>query len=122
MAAWINAEVLLLQEEVPYCWLRGPGLQVMYIINKWRFACSSATGATARRNGPRVAVLQVFFPVLRILDILVWIRMRIRLLLFSSLTIKNQFKKRFFCLLLFEGTGTFTSFSNIKSQKEVTKQ
>jgi hypothetical protein len=29
-------------------------------------------------------------------------------------------KKKFFCLLLFE--GTFTSFSKIKSQKEVTKQ
>jgi hypothetical protein len=29
-------------------------------------------------------------------------------------------KKKVFCLLLFE--GTFTSFSKIKSQKEVTKQ
>jgi hypothetical protein len=33
---------------------------------------------------------------------------------------KNSFKKKFFCLLLFE--GTCTSFSKIKSQKEVTKQ
>ena len=34
---------------------------------------------------------------------------------------KNEFKKKFFfCLLLFE--GTCTSFSKIKSQKEVTKQ
>jgi hypothetical protein len=33
---------------------------------------------------------------------------------------KNKFKKKFFCLLLFE--GTFTSFSKTKSQKEVTKQ
>jgi len=33
---------------------------------------------------------------------------------------KKAFKKKFFCILLFE--GTLTSFSNIKSQKEVTKQ
>ncbi len=33
---------------------------------------------------------------------------------------KNYFLYKFFCLLLFE--GTFTSFSRIKSQKEVTKQ
>jgi hypothetical protein len=42
---------------------------------------------------------------------------------FSSLTFKMPTKtnlKKFFCLLLFE--GTFTSFSKIKSQKEVTKQ
>jgi hypothetical protein len=35
-------------------------------------------------------------------------------------TNKNYFKKKFFCLLLSE--GKFTSFSKIKSQKEVTKQ
>jgi hypothetical protein len=33
---------------------------------------------------------------------------------------KNELKKKFFCLLLFE--GTFTSFSKIKSPKELTKQ
>jgi hypothetical protein len=33
---------------------------------------------------------------------------------------KNSFKKKFFCLLLFE--GICTSFFKIKSQKEVTKQ
>jgi hypothetical protein len=33
---------------------------------------------------------------------------------------KNNFFKKIFCLLLFE--GTCTSFSKIKSQKEVTKQ
>jgi hypothetical protein len=33
---------------------------------------------------------------------------------------KLFFLKTFFCLLLFE--GKFTSFSKIKSQKEVTKQ
>ncbi len=33
---------------------------------------------------------------------------------------KNKFFRQFFCLLLFE--GTCTSFSKIKSQKEVTKQ
>jgi hypothetical protein len=33
---------------------------------------------------------------------------------------KNQFKKKFFCLLLFE--GTFTSFFKDKSLKEVTQQ
>jgi hypothetical protein len=33
---------------------------------------------------------------------------------------KNEFKKNFFGLLLFE--GTCTSFSKIKSQKEVKKQ
>jgi hypothetical protein len=33
---------------------------------------------------------------------------------------KNEVKKKFFCSLLFE--GTCTSFSNIKSQQEVTKQ
>ncbi len=33
---------------------------------------------------------------------------------------KNKFKKKLFCLLLFE--GQFISFSKIKSQKEVTKQ
>jgi hypothetical protein len=47
-----------------------------------------------------------------------------RILLFSSLTFKmptkNKFKKKFFCLLLFE--GTFTSFFKDKSKKEVTKQ
>jgi hypothetical protein len=44
--------------------------------------------------------------------------------LFSSLTFKtptkNEFKKKFFGILLFE--GTFTSFFKEKSQKEVTKQ
>jgi hypothetical protein len=48
------------------------------------------------------------------------IRMRIRILVFSSLTFprcqqKANFKKKFFCLLLFE--GTFTSFSKIKKSK-----
>ncbi len=33
---------------------------------------------------------------------------------------KNSFFKKVFCLLLFE--GSCTSFSKIKSQKEVTKQ
>jgi hypothetical protein len=33
---------------------------------------------------------------------------------------KLIFNKKFFCLLLFE--GTFTSFSKIKSPKEATKQ
>jgi hypothetical protein len=33
---------------------------------------------------------------------------------------KLIFLKKFFCILLFE--GTFPSFSKIKSQKEVTKQ
>jgi hypothetical protein len=33
---------------------------------------------------------------------------------------KNQLKKKFFCLLFFE--GTFTSFFKDKSSKEVTKQ
>jgi hypothetical protein len=33
---------------------------------------------------------------------------------------KTNFVKKVFCLLLFE--GTFTSFSKIKSQKEVKKQ
>jgi hypothetical protein len=33
---------------------------------------------------------------------------------------KKLIKKKFFCILLFE--GTFTSFSKIKSPKEVTKQ
>jgi hypothetical protein len=33
---------------------------------------------------------------------------------------KQFFLRKFFCLLIFE--GTFTSFSRIKSQKEVTKQ
>jgi hypothetical protein len=33
---------------------------------------------------------------------------------------KTNFSKKLFCLLLFE--GTFTSFSKMKSQKEVTKQ
>jgi hypothetical protein len=33
---------------------------------------------------------------------------------------KIIFVKKFFCLLLFE--GTFTSFSKTESQKEVTKQ
>jgi hypothetical protein len=33
---------------------------------------------------------------------------------------KLIFSTTFFCLLLFD--GTFTSFSNTKSQKEVTKQ
>jgi hypothetical protein len=33
---------------------------------------------------------------------------------------KRIFLKKFFCFLLFE--GTVTSFSEIKSQKEVTKQ
>jgi hypothetical protein len=33
---------------------------------------------------------------------------------------KNKFFKKVFCLLLFE--GKCTSFSKIKSQKEVTKQ
>jgi hypothetical protein len=33
---------------------------------------------------------------------------------------KCNFFKKFFCLLLFEGTRT--SFSKIKNQKEVTKQ
>jgi hypothetical protein len=32
----------------------------------------------------------------------------------------QEVNKKYFCLLLFE--GTFTSFSKIKSQKEVTKQ
>jgi hypothetical protein len=33
---------------------------------------------------------------------------------------KNKFKKKFFCLFLFE--GTFTSLFKDKNQKEVTKQ
>jgi hypothetical protein len=33
---------------------------------------------------------------------------------------KNQFFRKFFCLLLFK--GTCTSFAKIKSQKEDTKQ
>jgi hypothetical protein len=52
-----------------------------------------------------------------------WIR--IRILLFSSLTFKVPTKNKHFfpkllCLFLFE--GTFTSFFKDKSQKEVTKQ
>ncbi len=51
--------------------------------------------------------------------------MRIRILIFSSLTFtrclrKTYFLTVFFCFLRFE--GTCTSFSKIKSQKEVTKQ
>ncbi len=46
--------------------------------------------------------------------------MRIRILLFSSLTFnmptKNNLKTKFFWLLLFE--GTLTSFSNLKSHKK----
>jgi hypothetical protein len=68
-------------------------------------------------------------------DILIWIRIwilgsisltvRIRILLFLSLNFKMPTKnlyllKSFLCLLLFE--GTWTAFSKIKSQKEVTKQ
>jgi hypothetical protein len=53
-------------------------------------------------------------PVLRIHDFLVWIR--IRILPFLSLTFKtptkNLFFKKFFCLLLFE--GSFTSFFKVK--------
>ncbi len=47
----------------------------------------------------------------------------VRLLLLSSLTFKTPTKNFFlvfFCLLHFE--GTFTSFSRIKSHKDVTKQ
>ncbi len=53
------------------------------------------------------------------------IRMRIRILLFSLLTFKKPTKtncfKKFFCMLLFEGTVPvhFRHFSKIKSQKEV---
>jgi hypothetical protein len=35
---------------------------------------------------------------------------------------KKLFKKKFFCVLLFEGTFTVHHFSKIKSQKEVTNQ
>jgi hypothetical protein len=35
---------------------------------------------------------------------------------------KKIFKKKFFCLFLFEGTVHLHHFSKIKSQKEVTKQ
>jgi hypothetical protein len=82
--------------------------------------------------------------VLRIHDILVWIRIRIWIRGSMPLTNGSGFgsgcgsgdpaifvidlqdankkiiKKKFFCLLLFE--GTFTSFSKIKSQKEVKNQ
>ncbi len=66
-------------------------------------------------------------PVLRIHDILVWIRIRIRGSTpdngpdpsISSLTYKMQqktnLKKSFFCILLFE--GTYTSFSKYKKSK-----
>jgi hypothetical protein len=37
-------------------------------------------------------------------------------------TNKKLIKKKFFCLLLFEDTGTLHNFSKIKSQKEVAKQ
>jgi hypothetical protein len=53
-------------------------------------------------------------PLLRIYDILVWIR--IRILPFLSMTFKtptkNSFLKKFFRLLLFE--GSFTSFFKVK--------
>jgi hypothetical protein len=35
---------------------------------------------------------------------------------------KLMFKKKFFCLLLFEGTVYLHHFSKINSQKEATKQ
>ncbi len=38
----------------------------------------------------------------------------------SKMLTKGKFFNKFFCLLLFE--GTCTSFSKIKSQKEVAKQ
>jgi hypothetical protein len=57
--------------------------------------------------------------VLRIHDILVWIRMRILILLFSSLTFKTQkkkmFQQNFFCILLFE--ATFPPFFKDKKSK-----
>jgi hypothetical protein len=66
--------------------------------------------------------------MLWIRDILVRIRIRasdqwiwIRILLFSSLTLKTAkklFFSKFFCLLLFG--GTFTLLYKIKSHKEVT--
>jgi hypothetical protein len=49
-----------------------------------------------------------------------WIRIRIRILLFSSLTFKtptkNYFISKFFCLLPFE--GTFTLFLQVTKQNE----
>jgi hypothetical protein len=51
-----------------------------------------------------------------------WIRgILIRILLFSSLTFKTPTKNYFFVSLLTFFKGTFTSFSKIKSHKEVTK-
>jgi hypothetical protein len=35
---------------------------------------------------------------------------------------KKRYKKKFFCLLLFEGTITVHHFSKIKTQKDVTKK
>jgi hypothetical protein len=66
-----------------------------------------------------------FSAVLRIHDILVSIRMRIRILLFSSLTFniptkKTNLKKKIFCFLLI--SESFTSFFNDKKSKEVIKQ
>jgi hypothetical protein len=78
-----------------------------------RFA---ALGALKRlvQGGNIVGVL-LEVPVLRIHDNLVWIRIRMRILLFSSLTFKmpTKNKKKFSCVLLFE--GTFTSFFKEKS-------
>jgi hypothetical protein len=51
-----------------------------------------------------------------------WIRMRIRILLYPAIFIIDlrDANKKLIKKLLFE--GTFTSFSKIKSQKEVAKQ
>ncbi len=74
--------------------------------------------------------LQSFKPVFRIHDILVWIRIRVRISgpmpltngQFSSLTFKmptkTNFLANFFCLLLYE--GTLTSFFTDKKSKRVT--
>jgi hypothetical protein len=59
--------------------------------------------------------------VFRIRDILVWIRIRIRrsipLTNGSRRQQKTNLKKKFFCLLLFEGTFTVYHFSKKKSPK-----
>ncbi len=56
--------------------------------------------------------------MLRVPDILVWIR----ILLFSAVIFKTTIKKNWRGLFLFEGFEGFTSFSKIKSHKEVKKK
>jgi hypothetical protein len=64
--------------------------------------------------------------VMGILEILVRFRIRLRILLFLSMTFriatKNLVFSKLFCLLLFEATITVYHFAMIKSRKEVTKQ